>query len=122
MSPLADVVVARHGDVPVAQITGEVDMSNAAELSLAMQRAVEQKASGLVIDLAGTSYLDSAGLHFIFDLGKRLRDRGQRLVLVVPEESALNRLLSLVKVDSLAPMERTVPTALERLAAHEESQ
>lgn len=122
MTPLADVAINRHGDVPVAEIKGEVDMSNAAELALAMQRAVEQKASGLVIDLSGTSYLDSAGLHFIFDLGKRLRDRGQRLVLVVPEESALNRLLNLVKVDSLAPMERTVDAALQTLASHESAQ
>ena len=119
---LADVAVEHDGHVPIAVITGEVDMSNASELALAMQRAVEQKAAGLVIDLAGTSYLDSAGLHFIFDLGKRLRDRGQRLVLVVPEDSALNRLLTLVKVDSLAPMERTRDAAVERLKAHEESQ
>lgn len=122
MTPLADVAIHRHGDVPVAEIKGEVDMSNAAELALAMQRAVEQKASGLVIDLSGTSYLDSAGLHFIFDLGKRLRDRGQRLVLVVPEESALNRLLNLVKVDSLAPMTRAVDDALKALASHESAQ
>jgi len=122
VTPLADVAIHRHGDVPVAEIKGEVDMSNAAELALAMQRAVEQKASGLVIDLSGTSYLDSAGLHFIFDLGKRLRDRGQRLVLVVPEESALNRLLNLVKVDSLAPMTRAVDDALKALASHESAQ
>ena len=122
MTPLADVAIEERDGVPVAQITGEVDMSNASDLSLAMQRAVEQKTTGLVIDLAGTHYLDSAGLHFIFDLGKRLRDRGQRLVLVVPEASALNRLLDLVKVDSLAPLTRTVDEALERLAAHEQSQ
>ena len=122
MSQLADVAIQRHGHVPVAQIKGEVDMSNASDLSLALQRAVEQKASGLVIDLTETSYLDSAGLHFIFELGKRLRDRGQRLVLVVPVTSVLDRLLSLVKVDSLAPMERTLEGALGRLATHEQSQ
>ena len=121
MSPLADVVIERHGNVPVAQISGEVDMSNASELSVTMQHAVEQKATGLVIDLSGTHYLDSAGLHFIFDLGKRLRDRGQRLVLVLPEESSLNRLFALVRVDALAPVERTAQAAVALLGqpAHE---
>ena len=122
MTPLADVDIEMQDGIPVARISGEVDMSNAAELSLAMQRAVEQEATGLVIDLSGTSYLDSAGLHFIFDLGKRLRDRGQKLVLVVPEDSALNRLLDLVKVDSLAPVVRTAGEALVRVTAHEQAQ
>lgn len=120
MMPLADITFEHHDGIPVASIAGEVDMSNATELAMATQRAVEQKAPGLVIDLSGTSYLDSAGLHFLFDLGKRLRDRGQRLMLVVPEGSALNRLLDLVRVDALAPIERSLPTALGRLnGAHE---
>ena len=115
---LADVSFEEHDGSPVARIRGEIDMSNVAELSLALQSAVAQTAAGLVIDFSGTEYLDSAGLHFIFDLGKRLRDRGQRLYLVVPQGSPVAAVLDIVNVDSLAPRHETLDEALERLSAH----
>jgi anti-anti-sigma regulatory factor len=72
----------------------------------------------LVIDFTQTEYLDSAGLHFIFDLGKRLRDRGQRLYLVVPAGSPVAAVLEIVNVEALAPRCETLEAALERLGEH----
>ena len=115
---LADVKFEEHEGSPVARIRGEIDMSNVGELSLTLQSAVAHAAAGLVVDFSGTEYLDSAGLHFIFDLGKRLRDRGQRLYLVVPEGSPVAAVLDIVSVDSLAPRHATLDEALERLRAH----
>lgn len=115
---LADVQFEEHAGSPVARIRGEIDMSNVGELSLALQNAVVQSAAGLVVDFSQTAYLDSAGLHFIFDLGKRLRDRGQRLYLVVPAKSPVSAVLDIVSVDSLAPRHETLEQAVERLQAH----
>jgi anti-sigma B factor antagonist len=115
---LADIQFEDHAGSPVARVRGEIDMSNVGELSLALQNAVVQSAAGLVIDFSRTEYLDSAGLHFIFDLGKRLRDRGQRLYLVVPPGSPVAAVLDIVSVDSIAPRCETLEQALEKLAAH----
>src|SRR5881409_2556875 len=115
---LADVQFEEHPAGPLARIRGEIDMSNVGELSTSLQGAVVQSAPGLVIDFSETRYLDSAGLHFIFDLGKRLRDRGQRLYLVVPSASPVGSVLDIVHVDSLAPRCETVEQALELLRAH----
>ena len=115
---LADVQFEEHTVGPVARVRGEVDMSNVGELAGTLQRAVTQSAPGLVIDFSQTGYLDSAGLHFIFELGKRLRDRGQRLYLVVPTGSPVAAVLDIVNVDSLAPRCETLEFALERLAQH----
>jgi anti-anti-sigma factor len=117
---LADVQFEDREGSPVAHIRGEVDMSNAGEVSTALQSAVLQSAAGLVIDFSETEYLDSAGLHFVFDLGKRLRDRGQRLFLVVPPESPVGAVLEIVNVDSLAPRCDSLDLAIERLRAHAE--
>lgn len=117
---LADLQFEDRDGSPVAHIRGEIDMSNAGELSTALQDAVHQSAAGLVIDFSQTEYLDSAGLHFVFDLGKRLRDRGQRLFLVVPAESPVDAVLEIVNVDSLAPRCGSLDLALERLRAHAE--
>src|SRR3954447_6048534 len=115
---LADVHFEEHDGSPVARIRGEVDMSNAGELGAALQNSVVQTAAGLVIDFTLTEYLDSAGLHFIFDLGKRLRDRGQRLYLVVPAGSPVGPVLEIVNVDALAPRCETLEGALQQLSAH----
>ncbi|HEX4720855.1 MAG TPA: STAS domain-containing protein [Thermoleophilaceae bacterium] len=117
---LADVHFDDHDGSPVARIRGEVDMSNVGQLSTALQNSVTHSAPGLVIDFSETQYLDSAGLHFIFDLGKRLRDRGQRLYLVVPSVSPVAAVLEIVRVDSLAPRCETLEQALELLRAHAE--
>jgi anti-anti-sigma factor len=114
----ADVQFEDLGGVPVARVSGEVDMSNAAELGATLQSAVEHGSAGLVIDFSTTEYLDSAGLHFVFDLGKRLRDRGQRLHLVVPSESPVATVLAIVNVESLAPTSRTLDEAVEKLREH----
>lgn len=115
---LADVQFEDLDDAPVARIRGEIDMSNVGQLSTTLQNAVAQEAPGLVVDFSDTGYLDSAGLHFIFDLGKRLRDRGQRLYLVVPPEAPVAAVLEIVNVDSLAPRCETLDDAVERLRAH----
>jgi anti-sigma B factor antagonist len=115
---LAEVQFEERDGNPVARVRGEVDMSNVGQLSTTLQRAVAQSAAGLVVDFSQTNYLDSAGLHFIFDLGKRLRDRGQHLYLVVPPKSPVGAVLDIVRVDSLAPRCATLDEALERLTAH----
>ena len=115
---LADVAFEERDGISIARVRGEVDMSNAGELSSTLQGAVDQIAAGLVLDFSGTSYLDSAGLHFVFDLGKRLRDRGQRLELVVPTESPVAGILRLVGVETLAPISQTLDEAVTRLRAH----
>jgi anti-anti-sigma factor len=114
----ADIQFDDLDGIPVATVRGEVDMSNAQELGASLQNAVEHVSAGLVIDFSTTEYLDSAGLHFVFDLGKRLRDRGQRLHLVVPAGSPVGRVLEIVNVESLAPCSRTLDEAVEKLREH----
>jgi anti-anti-sigma factor len=115
---LAEVQFEDSDAGPIARVRGEIDMSNVGDVSIALKNAVAQAAAGMVVDFSGTDYLDSAGLHFIFDLGKRLRDRGQRLYLVVPDGAPVSAVLQIVNVDTLAPRCQTLDDALERLRAH----
>jgi anti-anti-sigma factor len=115
---LADVQFEDEGGVPVARIRGEIDMSNVGQLSVTLQNSVAQPAPGLVVDFSETTYLDSAGLHFVFDLGKRLRDRGQRLYLVVPPGSPVAAVLDIVHVDALARRCDVLEEAVDGLRRH----
>src|SRR5882724_4028266 len=63
---LADLEVSKDGDVVLARIVGEVDMSNADELRAALVAAIPAEAPGIVLDLSGVDYLDSAGIRMIY--------------------------------------------------------
>ena len=84
MSQLAEFDFEERGSVLVASINGEIDGSNASDLRLALADRLPSTASALVLDLSNTSYLDSAGIHTLFELGRRLAARRQSLRLVVP--------------------------------------
>jgi anti-anti-sigma factor len=114
---LADIHLEEHDGNPIARVRGEIDLSNAGAVSSTLQNAISQSAAGMVVDFTETRYLDSAGVHCVFELGKRLRDRGQRLYLVVPEESPVSSVLQVVNVGLLAPVYQTLDGALDRLTA-----
>jgi len=81
---LADIDIVRDGPTVIARIDGEIDLSNASELAGLISEGVPNDALLLVIDLTSVVYVDSAGIHVLFDLRDRLRTRGQEIRLVVP--------------------------------------
>jgi anti-anti-sigma factor len=105
--------------VLIATIEGEVDSSNAAELRLALSERLPSASSALVLDLSRVTYLDSAGIHLLFDLGRRLAARRQAIRLVVPEGAPMRRVLELCAVDGVAPMDRELEGSLTALAESE---
>ncbi len=117
MSPLADVRLARQGGVRVAAIAGEIDLSNAADLRSALERAVASEDPGLVLDLSGASYLDSSGIKLVFDLARALARRQQQLRVVVPEDSRLARTVMLVEMRSAVPVDQTTGDAVTAIGA-----
>lgn len=79
-----DLDIDLQEDLLLVAARGEVDAANAE----AMTRAVEVRvgaARTVVLDLSALEYLDSAGIHMLFQLGRRLDERGRGLRLVVPE-------------------------------------
>ena len=104
--------ISSHGDVVVAGLSGEIDLSNAKLIGARAAGALANDAVGLVLDLSETTYLDSSGVHLVFDLAERLTSRQQRLVLVVPEGSRIRRVLDLVNVEALVPVATDRGTAM----------
>ena len=96
MLDLARVESERVDDIVVARIYGEVDISNAGEVSTQLHAAFGNAHRHAIVDLSETSYLDSIGIRLLFTLAESLRDRRQELHVVVPPNSLLLRLLELV--------------------------
>jgi anti-anti-sigma factor len=112
MTELANVIVERRGDVQVARLAGEVDISNAKRLQSDIAAIVPNDAAGLVLDLSDTGYLDSAGIRMLFELHGRLSDRRQRLAAVVPEDSLIRGSLLVTEVDQALALRPTLDEAI----------
>jgi anti-anti-sigma factor len=90
-----NVAIEVEDGVVVAGISGEIDLSNAAEITDALLGGVPNEALGLVIDLSGVSYLDSAGVRMLAELDHRLGWRAQVLRVVAPEAWRNRRVLEI---------------------------
>lgn len=104
MSWLATVTEERHGELPIAVIDGEIDASNAGEIADRLRQLLTNRSTALVVDLTGTSYLDSAGINLLFDLGTELHSRQQELHLVVPATSPIARAITFTGLDAAVPV------------------
>ena len=113
---IAGLEFEQHDGVLVTTVEGEIDSSNAAELRLALSERLPSTASALVLDLSAVRYLDSSGIHLLFDLGRRLAARRQAIRLVVPEGAPVKRVLELCAMGTVAPMDPDLDKSLQALA------
>jgi anti-anti-sigma factor len=118
VSPLADIAFETVEGVVVARLEGEVDMSNAAELGAAITARIPSEARGLILDLDAVGYVDSAGIHVLFELRERLARRGQEVRLALAADAPVATALEYAGVRRTL---RAAPTVREAIADLEES-
>ena len=112
MTSIAGVQVQWHADAAVAVLAGEVDASNARQLGVDLRAPLTNRSAGLIVDLTGLRYLDSAGINLLFTLGDELRWHQQTLRLVVGETTPIARMLAITGLDRAHPTHHTVADAL----------
>jgi len=112
VSTTADIAVEQTGGWTVARLNGELDMTNCSYVRDVLTRAVPSEAHGMIADLSGTLYLDSAAIELLFEMARRLSRRRQRLRIVMPAGSPLQRVLELTDVKAVAPIHATLDDAL----------
>ena len=112
---LAAIHLETHGQTQVARIVGEIDASNASDFTAQLKDGLPNSALGLVLDLSETSYIDSSGVHLIFDLADALRRRQQILQLVVAPDTFVSDVLGVVNVTTVAHTSQSLEEALEAL-------
>src|SRR4051812_43570460 len=113
MSDELGISIDGDEDIVVARITGEIDLASAETVGGELAAAVPNRALGLIVDLAGTTYLDSSGVSLVFDLAERLRRRQQQLRLVVPDDAPVLRVLRIVDAGGTIPV---VPSGRDAVA------
>jgi anti-anti-sigma factor len=113
---LADVEFVTRDDVLVANVTGEVDLSNADRLGRVIAEATSNHLAALVLNLSETDYFDSAGIRLIFELRDGLHRRGLDFRLVIQDSSPAHDALRLAGLSGRVEIVHTVDAALSSLA------
>ena len=114
--PLATVDVEHQGDISVARLRGEIDTSNVSEIGEALgAAAVGDGSRGMVVDLSGVAYLNSATVKLLFDLAEQMHKRHQQMRLVMSEAAPMRKLILLLKFDLVVPLDKTIDDALAHI-------
>ncbi len=96
----------------LAQLIGEVDLSNVDPVSEALFGSITATTECLVVDLSGTTHLDSTGVRMLFELAVRLHGQRRQLRLVVSDSAIVRRVLVLTKLEQSVPFDASVHDAV----------
>jgi anti-anti-sigma factor len=99
------------GGVPVVAAPDEIDMTNAAGLEAAFAEASALGHNTFVVDMSGTQFCDSAGVHALVQAHKRSQSEGGEMLLVVSAPGVL-RVFEIIGIDHLIPSFPTLDEAL----------
>lgn len=97
--------VRSAGDQVRLVLSGDVDLSNAAEVQGQLSAAIPNHATHVDLDLTDVSYLDSAGLQIIFSLTGQLRRLQIGLRIVAPPTSPAGHAMAMSGMSSLVDID-----------------
>jgi anti-anti-sigma factor len=119
----ATVELERRNGLAVALIRGDIDTSNADRIELALQAgaAAKETVSGMIVELNGVEYLNSAAIKMLFGLAEQLKTRGQQLRVVMDDTAPMRKVLRTIHFERLVPLDRTVKEAEAQIAAAREA-
>jgi anti-sigma B factor antagonist len=107
-----DLAEDRTGEMPVIAITGEVDLATAPLLRERLDAHLDGGASSIIVDLRGTTFLDSTGLGVLVNVLKRCREAGGELHLVISEPRIL-KLFAITGLQETFPISPSLDAVAE---------
>jgi anti-anti-sigma factor len=110
VSNLLRIAVERERGFVLGRLSGELTLSNTAELSSRLEPELEP-GDALVLDLTELTFLDSAGIHCIFRLARSRSQHGGAFRLVVPPDAPSYRILQIVDPGGHIPVHATAGEA-----------
>lgn len=104
-------------DAYVVRVVGEVDMSHEEELRAELQAAVEADANAIVVDLTECAFIDSSAIRaLLLSREEKLPQKGSESLAVATSSDQILRILSVMGLDQVLPIEPTVERAAAALS------
>ena len=98
-------------DTHVVAVSGEIDLFTAPEFKQRMSAPIDAGLRQLVVDLTGTTFIDSSSLGVLIGAHRRLKLRGGSLVVVCANE-AIIKTFKITGLDGVFTVAPSVEAAL----------
>ena len=98
-------------DTHVISVTGEIDLFTAPEFKQHVSAPIDAGVSHVVVDLLGTTFIDSSSLGVLIGAHRRLKLRGGTL-LVVCDSEAIAKTFKITGLDGVFTLADSVDAAL----------
>jgi anti-sigma B factor antagonist len=103
--------------VPVVEASEEIDICNAEQLRIVLLDACSRGHATVVLDMTGTRFCDSSGFNVLVAAHKRALAEGGGLRLVIPADSRVLRIFTVIGLDRFIPrfgsLEQALPAAVD---------
>jgi anti-sigma B factor antagonist len=98
-------------DTHVVTVSGEVDLYTAPEFKQRVMAPIAAGTEHVIVDLTGTSFIDSSSLGALIGAHRRLSARGGRLIVACDDEAIL-RTFKITGLDGVFKLVDSVEAAL----------
>ena len=98
--------------VALVELVGELEVVSVDEFSMRMADLGGSGAIGVVVDLAGISFIDSSGINALVRAVRSVEARGGTAVIASPSAVA-QRVFAITRLPQLVPVEQDRSTALQ---------
>ncbi len=101
-----------NGDTQVVAVTGEIDLFTAPEFKQRVSAPIDAGRSNVIVDLTGTTFIDSSSLGVLIGAHRRLKLRGGSLVVVCDNE-AIVKTFRITGLDGVFTLVKSLDDALD---------
>ena len=98
-------------DTHVVSVTGEIDLFTAPEFKQRVMTPIAAGVEHVIVDLMGTTFIDSSSLGVLIGAHRRLKSRGGRLV-VACREDAIIKTFRITGLDTVFTLTDSVDAAV----------
>ncbi len=113
-TPLTIEARRESDEAGVLTLSGEVDVSNVAEVREAALKLVSDDTKRLIVDLSGVTYIDSSGLGMLVGVLKRLRESGGGLA-IAGATARVRRLFEITGLEQIFSLYDDMAAALKEV-------
>jgi anti-sigma B factor antagonist len=107
---ISDRKVGKHTHVVAVQ--GEIDLFTAPEFKQRVSAPIDDGTSNVIVDLTGTTFIDSSSLGVLIGAHRRLKLRGGTLI-VVCENDAIVKTFRITGLDGVFTLVSSLDDALD---------
>jgi len=87
----------------IVRLEGDIVRENQGELRASVEDILARRGGGIILDLAGVGYIDSAGLGCCVGIHKLMEERHQNLAVIRPTPN-VEQMLRMIRLDLIIPI------------------